>query len=174
MPAPPGGTIGVTFSSGNRVIFYKEIRNNWMFFYKIFIHNHKIQLLQEQIEEAQTVYDDPHFPSCIQSFQCRILHLIHDSLFLLSTHFLFTTSSKESGLRTSKHKHKSHCSSFNISFKHSYSGSVWDNFFYFSWNTIRDTPCQFINIISICHIILSRPLLRFQANYTNLQFPHLF
>ena len=42
---------------------------------------------------------------------------------------LFTTSSKESGLRTSKHKHKSHCSSFNISFKHSYSGSVWDNFF---------------------------------------------
>ena len=42
---------------------------------------------------------------------------------------LFTTSSKESGLRTSKHKHKSHCSSFNISFKHSYSGSVSDNFF---------------------------------------------
>jgi len=42
---------------------------------------------------------------------------------------LFTTSSKESGLRTSKHKHKSHCSSFKISFKHSYSGSVWDNFF---------------------------------------------
>ncbi len=112
------------------------------------------------------------FPVVFKSFQCHILHLIHDLLFRWpSTSFSLLLQKKVVyALQNTNINRIVHHLRFHLN---THIQGLFGIIFYFSWNTIRDTPPVYQYYLDMSYYSF-RPLLHFQATYTSHQFPHPF